>query len=71
MTHVSYARVEMVIDFETEQDALKYIEENQGKGWRFTDPEQYDTDADANGNKWSVTIEKPYKDYNFGSHPFV
>jgi hypothetical protein len=60
---VAFASVELTIDFKSMEDAMKYKAANQGKGWLFM--EAYPIDS-CEGFAVSMTIRKPYKNYNPG-----
>lgn len=79
MKKVAFAWISMWIDFSTIEEAIKYIKDNNAKGWRFeqvnesdfyknpySNPECY---IGENGNDelpYTVKVEKPYKNYNMG-----
>lgn len=60
---VAFASVMLTMDFASMEDALRYREANQGKGWFFM--EAYPIDG-SEGYNVSMTIRKPYKGYTTG-----
>lgn len=55
---IAFAHIEFVIDFDSKEEARKYIRENQGKGWNF-EPNRtgytskpYSFDDEDTWNKW-------------------
>lgn len=60
---VAFASVMLTMDFKSMEDAMKYKETHKGKGWFFM--EAYPIDG-SEGYNVSMTIRKPYKNYNPG-----
>lgn len=63
MKRLAFASIEFVYDFDTEEEAKRFVVSNQGKGWYFDgEPKPLD---DADGT-YTLTVRKPYKNYNPG-----
>ena len=62
MRKVVFASIEFDYDFDTKEEAEKYIRDNANMGWYWESKEPY---KQGNG-MWSVRVRKPYKDYNPG-----
>jgi hypothetical protein len=60
---VAFASIELVMDFVSMEDAMRYREANKGKGWLFQKPCPIDS---CEGFAVSMTIRKPYNRYNKG-----
>lgn len=60
---ISFAWITFQIDFKTKEEAEKYVSDNRGKYWRFSEAEQFTKEPDCNGNMWTVKVERPYKNY--------
>ena len=63
MKKVAFAHVEYVYDFDTKEEADRFIKEapKGWNGWYFVTKEPED-----NGDVWTVVVKKPYKNYNPG-----
>jgi hypothetical protein len=61
---VAFASIELTIDFASLEDAIEYKRANQGKGWFFMEP--YLLDGGDEQFKASMTVKRPYNDYNTG-----
>ena len=62
MRKIAFASIEIVYDFDTEEEAKQFISYNANKKWWWVSKEPY---PQGNG-VWTVTVRKPYKDYNPG-----
>lgn len=63
MKRVVFAHVEYVYDFDTKEEADRFIKEAPKgcRGWYFVTEEPED-----DGDVWTVVVDKPYKNYNPG-----
>lgn len=61
MKRTVFASIEFVYDFDTKEEARRFVRNNQGKGWYF----EYEAKTTQDG-KYTLTVRKPYKDYNPG-----
>lgn len=59
MKRIAFAHIEFVIDFDSYEEALKYVRDNQGKGWHFEEQQSNDMiyipsflDDEQAWNKW-------------------
>lgn len=63
MARIAFASIELVYDFDSEEEAKNFVTMNQGKGFYFEgEPKPLDT----KDGTWTITVRKPYKDYNPG-----
>lgn len=60
---VTFASIELVIDFASMEDAIEYKRANQGKGWFFMEPYLLD---EGDEFKVSMIVKRPYNGYNTG-----
>lgn len=72
MKKVVFANVEFTLDFTSKEEAIKYVRDNQGKGWFFEpispDENGYDKFVykQRDEDSWTVIVRKPYKNYYAG-----
>lgn len=78
MKKIVFAHIEFVIDFTTKEEAIKYLQDNQGKGWHFEENQDLESQAisslddnwydkyiykQRDENLWTIVVRKPYRDY--------
>jgi hypothetical protein len=60
---VTFASIELTIDFASMEDAIEYKRANQGKGWLFMEPYLLHGGDEFEA---SMTVRRPYKGYTPG-----
>ena len=60
---ITFASIELTMDFASLEDAIEYKKANRGKGWFFMNPYLNDS---GDGFAVSMTVKRPYNGYTPG-----
>ena len=58
---VAFANISLIIDFDSDEEAQTYKNDNFGKGWWFGE-----TEYNPMIKKWTMEVRRPYGKYNCG-----
>ena len=63
MKKTAFAWITFMYDFDTEEEAEKYVKRNRGRYWLISKPYKNNNN---NGFPYTVEVKKPYGKYNPG-----